>query len=152
MYRLIQVVIEDTTQSQSMYEYDTETELMADFHAKYGSQVTKPYYKAMLLVALDGSLKTIDKCYYVGTTTDETGETTEIASLNPRLVEVKTTTEEVGNLSSYDTEELVIGNFHSKLGSAMKNENVKLEVLKGIDGKGNEIIYESWIREAEITE
>lgn len=140
MYRLVEIVILNDKESQSINDFATETEALASFHSKYGSQICNPYYNAQMLLVLDGSLRTIEHSYH---TQDET------LVIKPRLIEVKTTTEEAENMAAYDSNDLVIGNFHTKLGSAMNNANVKIEVLKGIDSEGNEIIYDSWIRTSE---
>lgn len=143
MYRLFQFVLEDGTEKPSIYEHETETEALASFHSKYGSQIKKPYYSAMLLVVLDNTGKVVAKGYHTQS---------EDYSLSPRLLEVKVTDKETADSPSYETTDLVIGNYHSKLGSAMADSTVKAEMLRGIDGQGNEIIYQYWVRPIEIAD
>ena len=66
--------------------------------------------------------------------------------LSPRLIDVRVTDSEVGNIAKYDTVFDVIANYHTKLGSAKKNADVKAMMLRGIDGKGNQVEYTYWVR------
>lgn len=143
MYRLYEITLENGTESQAITSYDTETEALASFHSKYGSQIKSPYYDAQLLIVLDNLGKVVDKSYHTQS---------EDNVISPRLLEVKVTDSEAENASKYDTNDLVIGNFHSKLGSAMANSEVKAEMLRGIDGKGNELVYQYWVRPIEVEE
>lgn len=58
------------------------------------------------------------------------------------------TDSEAADMSKYDTVYNVTANYHSKLGSAKKNSAVKAEMLRGIDGKGNQVEYTYWVRPA----
>ena len=134
MYRLFEVNKINDKESQSIYSFDDFTAMEAEYETKLGAWMKNNDLQGELLIMLGGSLETLGMA--------RIGD----AELSPRLIEVKTTNEENETVSKYDTTRIVSANFHSKLGSAMKNEEVKIEVLKGIDGNGNQIEYRSWIR------
>lgn len=140
MYRLLEINKINDKESQSIYPFDDFTAMEAEYETKLGAWMKNESVQAELLVMLDGSLNTI-----------EVGRVGE-AELSPRLIEVKTTDTEEVTVSKYDSNYLVEANFHSKRGAAMKDKNVLIEVLKGIDGKGAELVYKSWIRSVEAPE
>lgn len=140
MYRLLEINKTNDKESQSIYPFDDLTAMEAEYETKLGAWMKNESVQAELLVMLDGSLNTI-----------EVGRVGE-AELSPRLIEVKTTDTEEVTVSKYDSNYLVSANFHSKLGSAMKNEAVTVEILKGIDGNGAELEHRSWIRPVEAPE
>jgi hypothetical protein len=139
MYRLLEINKTDDKESQSIYPFDDFTAMEAEYETKLGAWMKNESVQAELLVMLDGSLNTI-----------EVGRVGE-AELSPRLIEVKTTETEEVTVSKYDSNYLVSANFHSKLGAAMKNEVVTVEILKGVDGNGAELEHRSWIRPVEPT-
>ncbi len=134
MYRLLEINKANDKESQSIYPFDDFTDMKAEFETKLGTWMKSENVQAELLVMLDGSLNTI-----------EVGRVGE-AELSPRLIEVKTTETEDVTISKYDSNYLVSANFHSKLGAAMKNNAVTVEILKGINGNGVELEHMSWIR------
>lgn len=144
MYRLYQFTLLDGTEGQSIYTYETELEAMADFHKKYGSQLKSPYYNAVCLIVLDNVGKVVDSAYHA---------MSDDYSISSRLITVEVTTDgETANASKYNSTDEILGNFHSKLGSAMDNESVLAEMLRGVDGKGNEIIFKYYVRPISVTE
>ena len=68
-----------------------------------------------------------------------------------RLFEVKVTDSEAANMTKYNSTIYLTANYHTKLGAAKKNANVRAEMLRGIDGKGNQVEYTYWVRPIEIT-
>jgi hypothetical protein len=140
MYRLLEINKTNDKESQSIYPFEDLTSMEAEYETKLGAWMKNESVQAELLVMLDGSLNTIEAGRVGG---DE---------LSPRLIEVKTTETEEVTVSKYDSNYLVSANFHSKLGAAMKNEAVTVEVLKGIDGNGTELEHRSWIRPVEAPE
>lgn len=140
MYRLLEINKANDKESQSIYPFDDFTVMVAEYETKLGAWMKNESVQAELLVMLDGSLNTI-----------EVGRVGE-AELSPRLIEVKTTETEEATVSKYDSNYLVSANFHSKLGSAMKNNAVIVEILKGVDGNGVELEHRSWIRPVKESE
>lgn len=140
MYRLLEISKANDKESQAIYPFEDFTAMEAEYESKLGANMKSDSIQAELLIMLDGSLGTI-KAAKVGD-----------SEIQPRLIEVKTTDSEVADIMKYDTTQLVSANFHSKLGAAMKNEAVIIEVLKGIDGNGNEIEHRAWIRPVEPVE
>ena len=140
MYRLLEINKTNDKESQSIYPFDDFTDMEAEFETKLGAWMKNESVQAELLIMLDGSLNTI-----------EAGRVGE-DELSPRLIEVKTTETEDVTVSKYDSNYLISANFHSKLGAAMKNEAVTVEILKGVDGNGAELEHRSWIRPVEEPE
>lgn len=140
MYRLLEITKQNDKETQGIYPFDDFTSMEAEYESKLGAWMKNDSVQAELLIMLDGSLNTIG--------IDKVGD----AELSPRLIEVKTTDTEAVDVAKYDTTYLVSANFHSKLGAAMKNDAVTVEVLKGIDGSGAEIEHRSWIRTVEEPE
>lgn len=139
MYRLIEIVKQNDKESQAIYPYEDYTTAKGDFESKLGANMKTDAYSAYTLMILDNTGKALD--------TVHAGDT-----FRPRLIEVKTTSEEEENITPYDSTELVEANFHSKWGSAIKNDAVKAEMLRGIDGSGGEVCYTYWVRPIEPVE
>lgn len=139
MYRLIELVIQNNKEAQAIYPYDTYEEAKGEFETKVGADMMSNAYSAFTLMVLDN----------IGVVLDVKHVGEELA---PRLIEVKVTDEEEPNISKYDTTQLVEANFHSKWGSAIKNDTVKAEMLRGIDGFGGEVCYTYWVRPIEQEE
>lgn len=139
MYRLIEIVKQNDTESQAIYPFEDYTSAKGEFETKVGADMKSNAYSAFTLMVLDN----------IGVVLDVKHVGEELA---PRLIEVKVTDEEEPNISKYDTTQLVEANFHSKWGSAIKNDAVKAEMLRGIDGFGGEVCYTYWVRPIEQEE
>ena len=50
----------------------------------------------------------------------------------------------------YEDETLAVGNFHTKLGGAMKNENYASELVIVTDDKSNIIVKDVFVRPAKV--
>lgn len=69
-----------------------------------------------------------------------------------RLIEITRIADtESQAILDFESEVEASGELHSKLGAAKKNANVRAEMLRGIDGKGNQVEYTYWVRPIEIT-
>lgn len=137
MYRLIEIVKQNDKESQAIYPYEDYTDAKGEFETKLGANMKSDAYSAYTLIILDNIGKVLD--------TAHSGD-----AFRPRLIEVKTISGEEENITPYDSTELVEANFHSKWGSAIKNDAVKAEMLRGIDGFGGEVCYTYWVRPVEI--
>ena len=149
MYRLIQVVKEKSkeNETQSIYPFQTFTEAQGEYETKLGQCMKSELYDGYFLVVVDEK----------GEIPDDGQGTMMLAkggehSFRPRLLEVKTTTEEEQTLSAYDTVQLVSANLHSKWGAAIKDNTIKIEMLRGLNMTGitGERVY--WTRPVETTE
>lgn len=154
MFRLIQIVknTSDEKEVQSTYEYEDGIEAKGEYETKLGNAMKSDLYSDVLMILLDNEGDIVDKCKYdkpVEPTPSEEGEEPQEAvkySFKPRLFEVKVTNEEVATLSKYDSIDEVSANFHVKFGAAIKNAQVKAEMLRGFDGEGNPIKFTYWVR------
>lgn len=162
MFRLIEITRIADTESQAILDFESEVEASGELHSKLGAAMKAETYQAELLILLDNIGEIVEsgshfKTYEVEEEVEtEGGETETITTeveyvLSPRLIEVKVTDSEAANMSKYNSTFDVTANYHSKLGSAKKNLAVKAEMLRGIDGKGNQVEYTYWVRPIEIT-
>lgn len=136
MYRLIEIVKQNDTEAQAIYPYETLTEAKGEYETKVGADMKSDAYSAFTLMIIDNTGKIVDSKH-------------EGEELTPRLIEVKVVEAEEADISKYNTVELVEANFHSKWGAAIKNANVKAEMLLGIDGNGGQTVYTYWVRPIE---
>lgn len=139
MYRLIEIVKQNDTESQAIYPFEDYTSAKGEFETKVGADMKSDAYSAFTLMVLDNIGAVLDVKHI--------GE-----ELTPRLIEVKVTDTEEPDISKYDTTQLVEANFHSKWGAAIKNDAVRAEMLRGIDGFGGTICYTYWVRPIEYVE
>lgn len=136
MFRLIQIVknTSDEKEVQSTYDYEDRIEAKGEYETKLGNNMKSDLYTAVLMILLDNEGDIVDKC--------KVGDHV----FQPRLFEVKVTNEEVATLAKYDSAAEVSANFHSKWGAAIKNNNVRAEMLRGFDGNGGTIEFTYWVR------
>lgn len=162
MFRLIEITRISDAESQATLDFESEVEASGELHSKLGSAMKTETYQAELLLLLNNIGEIVEsgshfKTYEVEEEIETDGGETETTTteveyeLSPRLIEIKVTDREVANVSKYNTTFDVTANYHSKLGSAKKNSAVKAEMLRGIDGKGNQVEYTYWVRPIEIT-
>lgn len=137
MYRLIELVMQNNKEAQAIYPFDTYEEAKGEFETKVGADMKSQAYTGFMLMILDNTGKVLDNKH--------SGDV-----FSPRLIEVKVTDEETPDITPYDSTLLVEANFHSKWGAAIKNDKVKAEMLRGIDGFGGEVCYTYWVRPVEI--
>jgi len=136
MFRIIQVVknTSDEKEVQSTYEYNDEITAKGEYETKLGNNMKSDAYSDVLMIFLDNEGDILDSA--------KIGD----HEFQPRLFEVKVTDEEVASLAKYDTKDLVVANFHSKWGAAIKNDAVKAEMLRGFDGNGGTLAFTYWVR------
>lgn len=143
MYRIISLVrtVEDSKESQSIYEYASETEAKGNYELKLGQNSKSDLYDAFTILLLDNVGNVLDSAHK--------GE-----ELTPRLINVNVAEDgtEKANISKYDTTDLVEANFHEKLGSTILNTTDKAVMYRGIDGNGAQVCYEYWVRPIEVAE
>jgi hypothetical protein len=53
------------------------------------------------------------------------------------------------NVAAYDSEQLAIGNYHTKLASQRNNASINFAVTVRLDGKGNFKDFDAWTRPVE---
>ena len=162
MFRLIEITRISDTESQATLDFASEVEASGELHSRLGAAMKAETYQAELLLLLNNIGEIVErgthfKTYEVEEEIETDGGETETITteveyeLSPRLIEIKVTDSEAANVSKYNTTFDVTANYHSKLGSAKKNLAVKAEMLRGIDGKGNQVEYTYWVRPIEIT-
>lgn len=140
MYRLIELVIQNNKEAQAIYPYSTYEEAKGEFETKVGADMKSEAYTGFMLLIIDNIGKVID--------IKRGGDT-----FKPRLIEVKSLENgDEADATPYDNTLLVEANFHSKWGAAIKNDAVRSEMLRGIDGFGGEVCYTYWVRPIEQEE
>ena len=131
MFRLLEITYDGTKESQAIYPYEDAVTLEGDYESKLGQAMLNNTDE--LLIALDN----IGKALFSGKVGSH--------DFAPRLFEAKTTTEEVADLAKYDDENTLHARFHTKKGAAIKNTDVKQEVLFGFANTA-QLEYCQWVR------
>lgn len=144
-YRLFEVVKKSDKETQRIYPTDLKTssqsltEVAAQFEKRLGDAMKATDEQAHSFLILDNT----------GEVPSDSNGNSYIAfvgegTLEPRLWEVKDyfdeDTQKMVNEAiphHYETNKLVEANYHLFLGNAMLNTNVKAEMLRSIDEKGN---------------
>lgn len=143
MYRIISIVrtVEDSKESQSIYEYTSEVEAKGNYELKLGQNSKSDLYDALTILLLDNVGNILDSAHV--------GE-----ELTPRLINVNVAENgtETANVAPYDTTALVEANYHEKFGKTILNTTDKAVMYRGIDGNGGFVCYEYWVRPIEVTE
>ena len=161
MFRLVEITRVADNETQALREYASEVEASGELHYRLGSAMKDETTQVKLLLLLNNIGEVVEsgshfKTHEVEETIEtENGETETITTeveyeVSPRLIDVKVTDSEVGNIAKYDTNLDVTANYHSKLGAAKKSADVKAIMLRGIDGKGNQLEYTYWVRPATV--
>lgn len=73
-------------------------------------------------------------------------------TINPRLFEVKTTTEEAAKSYIHDDNNGVLAEYYKRLGAAKQNNDVKEIILRGVGANGEQIVHTHWVRPIEPVE
>lgn len=73
-------------------------------------------------------------------------------TIKPRLFEVKTTNVATPKSYVHETAYDVSADFYKRMGGAKQNNDVKAEMLRGVDENGNLLEYEYWFRREMPTE
>jgi hypothetical protein len=143
MFRIISLVrtVEDSKESQSIYEYNSEVEAKGNYELILGQNSKSSLFDALTILLLDNVGNVLDSAH-------------KGAELTPRLIYVNVAEDgtEKTNISKYDTTDLVEANYHEKFGSTILNTTDKAAMYRGIDGNGGFVCYEYWVRPIEPTE
>lgn len=138
MFRLIEITFANDKESQAIYPYDNVIDLEGDYESKLGQAMLNNTDE--LLIALDNIGRVV-----LGSNNAQLSAKVGSHDFAPRLYEVKTTTEEVADLAKYDDENTLHARFHTKKGAAIKNTDVKQEVLFGFANTA-QLEYCQWVR------
>lgn len=143
MFRIILLVrtVEDSKETQSIYEYTSEVEAKGKYELMLGQNSKSDLYDAVTILLLDNVGNILDSAHV--------GE-----ELTPRLINVNVAESgtETANVAPYDTTALVEANYHEKFGKTIQNTTDKAVMYRGIDGIGGFVCYEYWVRPIEPTE
>lgn len=131
-YKLIEVSKTAEKESQSIYDKDNRDEAVNTMHNDFGVAVKQDVTIGAYAVVIDNTTGAkVDSAQW--------GET-----VKDRVYTHNDATED--NISPYDTEQLAIGNYHTKLASQRNNANVNHAVTVRLDGTGNFADYDMWNR------
>lgn len=143
MYRIISIVrtVEDSKETQSIYEYNSEVEAKGNYELKLGQNSKSSLYDAVTILLLDNVGNILDSAHV--------GE-----ELTPRLINVNVAEDgtEKANVAPYDTTALVEANYHEKFGKTILNTTDKAVIYRGIDGNGDSVCYTYWVRPIELSD
>lgn len=146
MFRLVEIVKAalDGKESQAYYEFNSEVDCKGEYEFKLGQAMKSDAYSTFCYFSINNEGDILDKFSYLSNPDD---------NILPRLFEIKFTegnnSEGDANISKYETLREAQGNFHSKLGSAIKNNSVNKEILCIINEKGLFSDLICWVRPRE---
>lgn len=137
MLVLYEATYTDKEQVALYNNYETETDLLADYETKLGQAMKAEAYKGEVLIAFDHTGKILAS----GSTFKEE------VPFSPRLVWIQSTAQgesDPNQSKKTDMNELV-ADYHIKKGSSMKNKDIFAILLLGIDGTGV-AVNDYWVR------
>ena len=144
MYRLYKIIVADGKETPSLDEYENATVAEGNFEFQKGLAMEE--HKTVFLMLLDNTGQIHSSNYASYITMIGEGEIT------PRLFEVKVTDTETPKSYLHETAYDVSADFYKRLGAAKQNENVRAEMLRGVDEHGNLLEYAYWVRPIEPVE
>ena len=144
-YKIIEVIKTSERESQSIYENDDLNAALATLHYDFGTAVKLDTTVAVYVLAIDSNDGfVVAKQYWQKD--DDTLVSTDTAFRN----RVFTTNDfEADNLAPYDTERLAIGNYHTKIARAMNLAECNKAITIRIDGAGNAVDSDMFVRNPE---
>lgn len=135
-YRLYRISVDgEGVEHPALDEYTDVNVAEGNFEFQKGLAMENHTFAFLMLLDNDG---TIHKGGYIATV----GEGT----IKPRLFEVKTTDTDTAKSYLHDTAYDVTADFYKRMGGAKQNDNVRAEMLRGVDENGRPIVYEYWVR------
>lgn len=136
MYRLYRISKDgEGVEHPALDEYTDVNVAEGNFEFQKGLAMENHTFAFLMLLDNDG---TIHNGNYIATV----GEGT----IKPRLFEVKTTDTDTAKSYLHDTAYDVTADFYKRMGGAKQNDNVRAEMLRGVDENGRPIVYEYWVR------
>lgn len=136
MYRFYKITVDNEGKEHpSLYEYEDVNVAEGNFEFQKGLAMEEHYFAFLMLLDNNGEI-------HNGSYITTVGEGT----IKPRLFEVKTTTTDETKSYLHDTAYEVSADFYKRIGAAKQNENVRAEMLRGVDENGNPLEYEYWVR------
>lgn len=140
MYRLIEILknASNGSEVQGIYPYDNETDAIGEYEFKSGQSAKVADYIAYCYVLIDSAGEIVQSIF---------GSASPEVSICPRLLDVVFSGgEETESLTKYYTMNTATANFHSKLGTAMKDATKDGIMLCLIDEKGSPRDKINWVR------
>ena len=134
-YKLVEVSKTADKESQSIYDKDNLDVAVSDMHNDFGVIVKQVTTIGAYAVVIDNTTGAkLDRLQW--------GD-----SVKDRVYTHNNASED--NVSNYDSEQLAIGNYHTKLASQRNNANVNHAITVRLDGKGNFADADIWDRPVE---
>lgn len=135
-YRLYRITKDaQDVEHPALDEYTDVNVAEGNFEFQKGLAMENHTFAFLMLLDNDGS---IHKGSYITTV----GEGT----IKPRLFEVKTTDTDTAKSYLHDTAYDVTADFYKRIGGAKQNDNVRAEMLRGVDENGRLLEFEYWVR------
>lgn len=153
-YKLIEINKKTSGQEvQSIYDHTDFTTLIATMNNDFGVQVKNDEVVSVYCLAIDNETGAkIDCCYYeapVNVVPAEEGEEPVVIETTIRSRVYTHNDYASDNIAAYDTERLALGNYHTKLASAMNKAECHKAITILIDSKGNFVEFSNWTRPEE---
>lgn len=147
-YKLIEVVKTEAKETQSIYDNNDRNAVIAQMHNDFGVAVkgndTLSVY-CLVIDNADGSK--IDSRTWSKELVDvESGEPADV-SIKSRVYTHNDYTDD--NLTSYDSEQLAIGNYHTKIASAMNKAECDFALTIRLNSIGDVVDFDLFKRDVD---
>jgi hypothetical protein len=131
-YKLIEVVKDETKETPGIYDQDTLEAALIKMHNDFGVAVKQATTVGVYCAIIDNM----------------TGARSDVLQWGEAVKDRVYTHNDVqeDNVASYDSEQLAIGNYHTKLASQRNNASINFAVTVRLDGKGNFKDFDAWTR------
>lgn len=129
-YKLIEISKTSEKESQSIYDKDNLNEAITAMHNDFGVAVKQDATIGAYAVVIDNNTGQVG------------GKAQWGESVKDRVYTHNDATDD--NISSYDTEQLAIGNYHTKLASQRSNAQVNHAITVRLDGRGDFADVDVW--------
>jgi hypothetical protein len=119
-YKLIEVIKTSEKETQSIYDFDTIEDATARMHNDFGVALKQEGTLATYCVIVDNdTAMCAGICTYPRILSDHNamGESTDMYAIRQRVYTHNDFAED--NISACDTEQLAVGNFHTKIATAL---------------------------------
>lgn len=146
MYRFYRITVDGQgVEHPSLDEYEDVNIAEGNFEFQKGLAMEEGYFAFLMILDNNGAIHSGNNGISYITTIGE-------GTIKPRLFEVKTTTEETAKSYTHDTAYEVSADFYKRIGGAKQNNQVRAEMLRGVDEHGKSLEYEYWVRPITPTE
>lgn len=147
-YKIIEVIKTSEKETQSIYDADNILNAEIKMHNDFGVAVKQDTTLATYVTVIDNTDGSrINGRYYAKKVDFKPGDEPVDLSIKQRVYTHNNYAED--NITSYESEQLAIGNFHTKLAAQRNNASCNFALTIRLDGQGDYAEFDNWRRDEE---